>query len=81
MTLLERIRIHSERLPLDMQQEILDFIEFLDARWQRGQASESTPAPQGSCLDLAEQQGLVGSIKNAPGDLSTNPIHLRDYGT
>lgn len=81
MTLLEQIRIHSERLPLDLQQEILDFIEFLDNRRKRGQASESTPVPNVSCLDLAEQQGLVGSIKGAPADLSTSPIHLRDYGT
>lgn len=80
MTLLERIRIRSERLPLDKQREVLDFIEFLDARREQA-ATPADVARQASCLELAEQQGLVGCLKDAPADLSTSPAHLRDYGT
>lgn len=80
MTMVDRIRIHTERLPQDMQREVLDFVEFLEPR--RGRllpvASQRDGAP--SCLDLAQAHGLVGCIKDTPADLSTNPAYLQDYG-
>ena len=33
-----------------------------------------------SCLDLAEQHHLVGTLENAPSDLSYNPIYMKGYG-
>ena len=33
-----------------------------------------------SCYDLARDQGLVGAVRNAPRDLSTNRKHLRGFG-
>ena len=39
---------------------------------------ESGEIRRGSFLELAGD--LVGSIKDAPADLSTNPRHLTDFG-
>lgn len=37
------------------------------------------PFPDGqTCYDLSKD--LCGSVKGGPGDLATNPKHLRDYG-
>jgi len=33
-----------------------------------------------SCYDLARDQGLVGAVRNAPRDLSTNRKHLQGFG-
>ena len=33
-----------------------------------------------SAYELAEQAGIIGCLRGAPGDLSTNPRHLRGFG-
>jgi hypothetical protein len=33
-----------------------------------------------SCYDLARDQGLVGAVRNAPRDLSTNRKRLQGFG-
>ena len=33
-----------------------------------------------SAYDLAEEAGIIGSVRNAPRDLSTNPRHLKGFG-
>lgn len=33
-----------------------------------------------TCFDVAHRFGLVGVVKDAPPDLSTNPRHLRGFG-
>ena len=80
MTMVDRIRIHSARLPQDMQREVLDFVEFLEAR--RGRLLPVVSQRDGvrSCLELAQAHGLVGCIKDTPTDLSTNPAYLQGYG-
>ncbi len=40
-----------------------------------GQESDSRPA-----YELAEQSGLIGCIRKAPKDLSTNPKHFEGFG-
>lgn len=37
--------------------------------------SSSTAEPVTSCYDFAEKVGMIGALKNAPSDLSTNPDH------
>lgn len=36
------------------------------------------PAP--TCLDIARRIGLLGTYKDAPPDLSTNPNHMEGFG-
>jgi predicted DNA-binding protein len=33
-----------------------------------------------SAYELAKQAGLIGRLKGAPRDLSTNPRHLKGFG-
>ncbi len=33
-----------------------------------------------SAYELAKQAGLIGQLKGAPRDLSTNPRHLKGFG-
>lgn len=80
MTILEQIHLHTQRLPPNMQREVLDFIEFLETRHTQSSPSASHADAPASCLELAQNDGLVGCLQDAPADLSTNPRHLQDYG-
>jgi hypothetical protein len=40
---------------------------------------EETKTPV-SCLELAQHHNIVGCVKDAPTDLSTNKTYLADYG-
>jgi metal-responsive CopG/Arc/MetJ family transcriptional regulator len=33
-----------------------------------------------SAYELAEEAGIIGPVRNAPKDLSTNPRHLKGFG-
>jgi len=33
-----------------------------------------------SAYELAEEAGIIGPMRNAPKDLSTNPRHLKGFG-
>ncbi len=33
-----------------------------------------------SAYELAEEAGIIGSARNAPKDLSTNPRHFKGFG-
>jgi hypothetical protein len=39
---------------------------------------ERTPRPD--ARQLAEQLGILGSAKDLPTDLSTNPVHMEGFG-
>jgi len=54
----------------------LEEIQNLFRRVQQRQpiVAEDTKKPL-SCLELAQQHGLVGILKNAPPDLSTNGLN------
>ena len=80
MTILEQIHLHTQRLPPNIQREVLDFIEFLETRHTQSSPSASHAGAPASCLELAQNDGLVGCLQDAPADLSTNPRHLQDYG-
>jgi hypothetical protein len=36
--------------------------------------------PRLNCHDLAERLGILGCIKDAPADLSTNPEYMEGFG-
>jgi hypothetical protein len=39
------------------------------------------PASTGSAYELAKAAGLIGCVKNAPKDLSTNRRHMEGFGS
>nr|VFK78272.1 MAG: hypothetical protein BECKSD772D_GA0070982_10112 [Candidatus Kentron sp. SD] len=86
MTLQEKIAAHIGKLPESMQQEVWAFIQSIEScGWQPKKGidslSESSPShPSISALDLALAHGVVGCVKDAPADLSTNKDHMQGYG-
>lgn len=65
-----------EILTEDEQRQILDFVEFLQAKRQKASLIESKTVSQ-SFLDVA--QAMIGAGEG-PGDLSTNPEYMQGYG-
>ena len=63
--IVEKIRI----LPLDRQQQVLDFVEFLLSKSLKVEFKHPDGTPM-SALEAAED--LVGCVDGGPGDLSTN---------
>nr|VFJ45257.1 MAG: hypothetical protein BECKFM1743C_GA0114222_100232 [Candidatus Kentron sp. FM]VFJ51450.1 MAG: hypothetical protein BECKFM1743A_GA0114220_100942 [Candidatus Kentron sp. FM]VFK05878.1 MAG: hypothetical protein BECKFM1743B_GA0114221_100062 [Candidatus Kentron sp. FM] len=85
MTLQEKIRTHTERLPENVQQEILAFIQSIESRHRQPKEDidsplEPTSSHPVSALDLALTHGLVGYLEDGPMDLSTNRNYLQGYG-
>jgi hypothetical protein len=65
-------------LSLKEQQEVLNFIEFLQSKASlRLQAADPTPEKPGSLLEAASQ--WIGSVEG-PGDLSTNKKYMEGFG-
>lgn len=40
-----------------------------------------TPAKGQTCYEVASKLGLIGLLKDAPADLSTNPKYMEGFGT
>lgn len=72
MTTLQRIAEKLRRLPADKQQEVLDFVEFLE-----GQAALRRPEEGQSFAKLAS--AYIGAVDGGPGDLATNKEHLQGW--
>ncbi len=68
---LEKLRT----LPANKQQEVLDFVEFLQARSSQLQQTEN---PTISALEAAGD--LVGCVTGGPPDLSTNKQYMEGFG-
>ncbi len=72
-TVLEKLKT----LPAEKQQEVLDFVEFLQSKThQRSNTQESKPVV--SALTLAQK--WVGCLEGGPPDLSTNKKYMEGYG-
>jgi Protein of unknown function (DUF2281) len=73
----EQIAIEKLKLlPLDKQQEVLDFIEFLHAKL-KGREQEQE---QESGSFLAATEDFAGCLEGGPSDLSTNKRYLERLG-
>jgi hypothetical protein len=71
--IIERVR----QLPSEKQQEVLDFIEFL--QFQLHKQSESTEEKEPiSAYEAAKE--FAGCVDFSPGDLSTNKEYLKGLG-
>lgn len=68
--ILEKVRT----LPIDRQQQVLDFVEFLASKSPRVKFQH----PDGTPMSALEAAGdLVGCLDGGPGDLSTNKKYLK----
>ncbi len=72
----EQISQKLAALPIEDLQQVLDFVELLSKKRQQGKITESEAAPR-SFFDVA--QASIGAGEG-PGDLSTNPVYMQDYG-
>lgn len=77
MTVAEVVMQKLRELSPERQREVLDFVEFLEAK-APSVSQARTQSGRVSALELAGE--LVGSVEGGPGDLSTNREHIKDYG-
>lgn len=66
-------------LPLDKQQEVLDFIECLKAKLTLKVAESSPPSDKPLLFgDVADK--YAGCLDGGPEDLSTNKSYMQGFG-
>ena len=73
-TLLEKLKT----LPPEKQQEVLDFVEFLQSKTYQRESNSQESKPVMSALTLAQK--WVGCLEGGPPDLSTNKKYMEGYG-
>jgi Protein of unknown function (DUF2281) len=78
MTVQEIIVEKLSTLPLEKQQEVLDFVEFLLAQMQKRELPSENEEQAVSVFTLAQK--FIGAVEG-PGDLSTNKKYMEGYGT
>lgn len=66
-------------LPPEKQQEVLDFVEFLESKVMKGELCRQDEEPPVSALALAQK--WAGCLEGGPEDLSSNKKYLDGYGT
>ena len=71
--IIEQVR----QLPSEKQQEVLDFIEFLQFQLQKHSESTEEKEPI-SAYEAAKE--FAGCLDGGPSDLSTNKEYLRALG-
>jgi hypothetical protein len=69
---IEKLRV----LPLDKQQEVLDFVEFLESR-SNGHPPVTSRWKGMTALEAAQR--YAGTVEG-PEDLSTNPKYMEGFG-
>jgi predicted DNA-binding antitoxin AbrB/MazE fold protein len=60
--------------------EQLDLPEHKRVKLTISDASRATAEAVTNCYDLAQKAGMIGALKDAPPDLSTNPDHFQGFG-
>lgn len=77
MSIQEIIVEKLESLPLEKQREVLDFVEFLQAKARNNELPNEDGEPAVSVLTLAQK--VIGCMEGS-GDLSTNKKYMEGYG-
>lgn len=78
MSIIQAATEKMRSLPQEKQQEVLDFIEFL----QNQLAQKNTKIEQIEPISfLAAAQQFAGCVDGSPGDLTTNKQYLEGLGT
>lgn len=75
---IEQIVDKLKTLPSEKQQEVLDFVEFLQTKTLQKEV-KSQEGEVVSVLTLAQK--WVGCVEGGPSDLSTNKKYLEGLGT
>lgn len=75
--LCEQILQTVESLSTEDQQQVLDFVEFLQAKRQKSGTTGPEMTTHQSFFEVA--QAAIGAGEG-PGDLSTNPVYMQGYG-
>lgn len=78
MSIKELIIENLEKLPLDKQQEVLDFIKVIQSNVSQPNTDKEE---QESVSFLVAAQEFAGRVDGGPGDLATNKKHLEGLGT
>lgn len=63
-------------LPANKQQEVLDFVEFLQTK---AESEKAIPSDESEISFLDAAREFIGCVEG-PGDLSTNPRYMEGYG-
>jgi hypothetical protein len=71
---IDEILIRFDRLSQEERSRLLAMLEHRQADPANGVSSTM------SLLEAFQKHGLVGSIKDAPADWSTNPLYSVDFG-
>ena len=61
--------------------EELDLPEHKRVKVTISEVTDVTAEAGANCHDLAQKAGMIGVLKNAPSDLSTNREHFRGFGS
>ncbi len=78
MSIIQTATEKMRSLPPEKQQEVLDFIEFLQSQL----AKKNTNIEQIEPISfLAAAQQFAGCVDGGPGDLATNKQYLEGLGT
>lgn len=69
-------------VPADLKNQLDSFqhVKIIMLMNKENSVSVSNTAETISCLALADVHQLTACIKNAPSDLSGNPIYMQGYG-
>jgi hypothetical protein len=78
MSIKEVIIEKLEKLPLDKQQEVLEFIKVIQSNVTQPNVNKDE---QESVSFLVAAQEFAGCVDGGPGDLATNKKHLEGLGT
>lgn len=78
MSIEQAVLENLKTLPLEKQQEVLDFVEFLQSKEHK----RDKERPQGESVSFLEAaRELAGCVDGGPGDLATNQKYLEKLGT
>lgn len=78
MSIKEVIIENLEKLPLEKQQEVLEFIKVLQSNVPQPNTNKEEPE---SVSFLVAAQEFAGCVDGGSGDLATNKKHLEGLGT
>ncbi|MBD2345798.1 DUF2281 domain-containing protein [Anabaena subtropica] len=78
MSIIQTASEKMRSLPPEKQQEVLDFIEFLQS--QLGQ-EKTNSEEQKPISFLAAAQKFAGCVDDGPADLATNKQYMEGFGT
>jgi len=77
MSITQAVIEKLETLPLEKQQEVLDFVESLQSKFSKNLSSLIPEQQSVSFLEAASE--FIGCLEG-PGDLSTNPKYMEGFG-